>query len=68
MGELSEVCDVCGKNFRNIKIFTNHLKTHGDQEYTCIHCDKAFYKRILKKQVNTARLCLKTLGVLRDIF
>ena len=44
MGELSEVCDVCGKDFPNRSSFSSHLKTHEDKEYNC-HCGKAFSKR-----------------------
>ena len=44
MGELSEVCDVCGKDFQNRSSFSSHLKTHEDKEYNC-HCCKAFSKR-----------------------
>ena len=44
MGELSEVCDVCGKDFQNRSSFSSHLKTHEDKEYNC-QCGKAFSKR-----------------------
>ena len=45
MGELCEVCDVCGKDFQNRRTFTSHLKTHEDREYTRPTSSSPMYPR-----------------------
>ena len=38
----ASVCDTCGKTFTTKGSLTRHQQVHGEQSFTCDHCDEQF--------------------------